>query len=389
MSFLSARTAAPLGLIWLSGLSLRVTILAVPPVLPMLRAELGLSGTEVGVLGSLPVLLFAAAAVPGSLLVYRLGILATLVGGFSVVAAASALRGLDGTAGLFVATALMGSGIAVAQPAMPALIQRWLPQRVSFVTAVYTNGILLGTILPVWLTIPLVLPLVDGSWRGALVVWSLPVVVTAALMAIFARRSGAGVRMAERGQWWPDWRNGLYWRLGLLFGSSNGMYFGINTFVPDHLTSNGHPELIGATLTAFNLGALPVSFLMLRFAQRVERRALPYFVVGTLIVLGVLGLVNSAGPMTVVWATVLALCQGAALMMGLALPPLLSPPAEVPRTTAAMFTISYTTAVVTAVLGGIAWDLSGATVFAFVPIGFGGVVMIVFAAILRAKRELR
>src|SRR5262249_13649851 len=111
MSSLSARALAPLGLIWLSGLSLRVTILAVPPVLPMLRAELGLSGTEIGVLGSLPIVLFALAAVPGSLLVRWLGILATLVGGLAVVAVASALRGTGGSLTLFIASAVMGLGI--------------------------------------------------------------------------------------------------------------------------------------------------------------------------------------------------------------------------------------------------------------------------------------
>jgi len=390
MPFPSIRAAVPIGLIWLSGVSLRVTILAVPPVLPMLRAELGLSGTEIGVLGSLPMVLFALAAVPGSLMVRWLGILITLVGGLAVVAAASALRGMGGgTSGLFIATAVMGLGIAVAQPAMPALIQRWLPQRVSFGTAVYTNGLLMGTILPVWLTLPLVLPLVGGDWRASLVAWSLPVAATVVLGLLVARSAKTVTPTSDRPRWWPDWRNGLYWRLGFLFGAGNGLYFATNTFIPDHLASIGHRELIGATLTAFNLGALPASLLLMRFAERIERRAAPYFAVGLLMVAGVAGLVSSASAWTIVWASVLGFCQGAALMLGLALPPLLSAPGDVARTTAAMFTISYTSAVVTAVVGGVAWDVSGAPVFAFAPIAFCGIVMVLFAAILRAKGELR
>ena len=48
---------------------LRLPILAVPPVIPALRSEFGLSGTEIGILTSLPVILFAAAAMAGSRLV--------------------------------------------------------------------------------------------------------------------------------------------------------------------------------------------------------------------------------------------------------------------------------------------------------------------------------
>jgi len=41
----------------------------------------------------------------------------------------------------------------------------WVPQRIGFATAVYTNGLLIGEILPAGLTIPLVLPLLHQSWQ--------------------------------------------------------------------------------------------------------------------------------------------------------------------------------------------------------------------------------
>jgi len=54
-------------LLWLCGITLRLTILAVPPVLPMIRGDFGLSATAVGVLGSVAPALFACAAVGGAL----------------------------------------------------------------------------------------------------------------------------------------------------------------------------------------------------------------------------------------------------------------------------------------------------------------------------------
>ena len=52
---------------------LRMSILAMPPVIPLVHAELHMSETQVGLLIGLPLALFAIAAVPGSLLVARIG----------------------------------------------------------------------------------------------------------------------------------------------------------------------------------------------------------------------------------------------------------------------------------------------------------------------------
>ena len=56
-------------LLWLCGASLRLTVLAVPPVVPLLHADLHLSETDIGWLSSLPPMLFAVAAVPGAILI--------------------------------------------------------------------------------------------------------------------------------------------------------------------------------------------------------------------------------------------------------------------------------------------------------------------------------
>src|SRR5262249_30595835 len=80
-------------LLWLAGVGLRVTILAVPPVITLMQADLQLSGTEVGILSGLPVILFAIAALPGSLLIARFGALSTLLIGLLVAGVASGLRG--------------------------------------------------------------------------------------------------------------------------------------------------------------------------------------------------------------------------------------------------------------------------------------------------------
>ena len=51
-------------LLWIAGVALRLTILAVPPVIPLIHDDLHLSETQVGILSGLPMVLFAGAASP-------------------------------------------------------------------------------------------------------------------------------------------------------------------------------------------------------------------------------------------------------------------------------------------------------------------------------------
>jgi CP family cyanate transporter-like MFS transporter len=174
-----------LATLWFAGADLRLTVLAVPPVLPLIHHQFGLSERAIGALSGLPVLLFGLAAIPGSLLIARLGARRAAVAGLLVIAASSAARGLGPSVPmLFAMTFVMAAGVAFVQPALPALVGEWFISRAGFATAVYANGLLVGEALPAALTIPLVLPLVGGSWPASFAVWSVPVAVTALLMAL-------------------------------------------------------------------------------------------------------------------------------------------------------------------------------------------------------------
>jgi MFS transporter, CP family, cyanate transporter len=378
-------------LLWLAGNALRITILAVPPVIALIRDEFALSATEVGLLSSIPPALFAIAALAGSLLVARLGVRAALIGGLALVAAGSALRGLSTSyAVLFATTILMSAGAAIMQPIMPTAVRQWLPRRIGLGTAVYTNGLLVGEIFPVLLTIPLVLPMFSGSWRPSLVFWSLPIAIIAVIVYFFAPRAPGEqtIPTATPRKWLPEWHVGLVWRLGGLFCCINAIYFIANAFIPIYLTSAGRADLISEALLALNFGQLPASLLLLVTAGKLERRAWPYIASGVLSLISLAGLVLMVGPATIVWAALLGFSDAAALILGLTLPPLLCRPEDVARTSAGTFTLSYGGAVAIAVISGAAWDLSGIPALAFVPLAACAIGLAAIPVGLRRKKEL-
>ncbi|MEO9136987.1 MAG: MFS transporter [Casimicrobiaceae bacterium] len=379
-------------LLWLAGNGLRLTILAVPPVIAMIRDDLHLSATEVGLLSSIPPAMFAIAALAGSLLVARLGVSAALVGGLVLIAVGSALRGWSPNyLVLLLTTIVMSAGVALMQPIMPTAVQQWLPKRIGLGTALYTNGLLVGEILAVLLTIPVILPLVHGNWRLSLIVWSVPIAIIAIIVYAFAPRSHAP-RTASAGpprKWLPDWHIGLVWRLGALFCCINAIYFSANAFMPIYLASQGRSDLIGGALLALNLGQLPASLLLLVVAGKLERRAWPYVASGFVSLISIAGIVKMVGPATMYWAALLGFSDAAALILGLTLPPLLCRPEDVARTSAGMFTLSYGGAVVLALVSGAAWDLSGIPALAFVPLAACAVSFAVITGKMWRSHELR
>jgi CP family cyanate transporter-like MFS transporter len=374
-----------IALLWLAGNGLRITILAVPPVIPLIRTELGMSETQVGILTGLPPVLFACTAVLGSLLIARFGALATLLAGLIATAAGSVLRGAaPEMVSLYAATIVTGFGVAIMHPSLPPLVRAWLPHRIGFGTAVFTNGLLVGEILPVALTIPVLLPLLHDSWRASFLVWAMPVVLIALVIMALAPRppaSAEAVKAAQR--WWPDWHDPLIWRLGIALGSVNSMYFSANAFLPDYLHYVGRADLVSAALTALNVGQIPASLLLLAVAGRLERAIWPHIVCGAGSLAAIVGIAVLPSPGIVVCAGILGFFAAAILILMLALPPLLAPPDDVHRVSAAMFTISYSCAVITPVFSGLFWDVTGIAQSAFVPLGLCAVVLMALAPTIR------
>lgn len=377
-------------LLWLFGICLRLTVLAIPPVIPLMHESFTLSQTTIGALNSLPVLLFSLAAIPGSLLVARYGPAHVLTAGLFIMAVAAALRGAAPDVSLlFLATFAMGVGISIMQPALPSIVRDWVPRKIALGTAVYSNGLLVGEAISASLTIPVVLPLVHHSWRWSLVVWSVPVLLIAMISAYVSRNESVARRKSDAPRlWWPDWRDPLTWKLGLIAGFASSLYFSTNAFLPDYLRWRGRPDLLGPALSALNWAQLPASFLMLACADRLTLRRGPFIFAGLVSGVAIAGLLTMPDPWIVFWSGVMGFLTAFILILTLALPPLLSDAEDVHRLSAAMFAIGYFCAFVTPIVGGLIWDGTGSPPAAFFPIIVFALVTAALAATLDFRGKL-
>ena len=377
-----------LSLLWLAGVTIRMPLLAVPPVIPLIHDDLHMSETQVGLLIGMPLSMFALAAIPGSLLIARFGVLVVGTCGLAIVSLASAARAaVTDIWTLYAATLVMGFGVAIFQPAFPTLVRVWSPRRAWLANAVSTNGMLMGVTFTAALSIPVVLPLVGQNWRYDLLIWSVPGMVTTLLYIVAAprRRTGTAGRPAAASQWMPNWRSRELWLLGIALGANNAVFFATNAFVPDYLTHTGRGDMIGLTLGWLNGAQLIGSFMMLFMAERLQRGTWPFTIFGPVTLAGLLGIVLCDGVWVVVSAAAAGVGAAVTFIVTFGLPAILSPPGEVHRMAGGMFTISYTIAVLLPVVCGACWDLTGLPWTAFMPIAAGAVVMTIFGTMLSAR----
>jgi CP family cyanate transporter-like MFS transporter len=378
-----------MGVLWLAGVAMRMTILAVPPVIPLVHDDLRMSETQVGLLIGLPLSMFALAAIPGSLLIARTGPRLAVVAGMVIVALAGAARGAAvDIATLYAAAIATGFGVAVMQPAMPTLVREWQPSRIALGTLAYTSGMLMGSFFPPILTIPFVLPLAHGSWRLNLVLWAIPALLIAPaflLLSPIAERGASAAAVLQL--WWPDFKNPAVWLLGLTLGSNNSPYFATSAFLGDYLGSKGEADLLGPALSWLNGAQLAALVILFAVSGRVQQRAWPFLVFGPLLLAGFLILMLTSSGFAIIAASALiGLATAMTFTPLMTLVPVLSAAPDLPRTAAGMFTIGYTCAIVIPTLCGALWDLTGKPWTAFVPVCLCAVALTALGVVITGYR---
>ncbi|HDZ37652.1 MAG TPA: MFS transporter, partial [Marinobacter sp.] len=345
-------------LLWLAGVYLRIPILVAPPLAPFIGDELALSQTLTGALTTLPILMLAIGAMPGSLSISRIGPRNTLAFAMVIMVIGSAGRGLaPDTATLMLTSAAMGLGVAMMQPALPALLPRWLATKhLAIGSAIYMNGMLMGEFIGAGITLPVIMPALDNSWRATLLVWSLPALLVAAALFLPKRDLARPTRKVA---WLPDWKNPLTLKLGLLLGVSGSLFFGVNAYLGALLEQRGEFDNLTNALFWYNIAQVFASLLMLKMARYWVGRKAPLIIMLVLSLLGTLGILVFTGWWAIASATFMSFTAGILLIMMVALPPLLVSASETGRLSAGNFLVGYTMAFAVPMAGGLLSDWTG------------------------------
>ena len=160
--------------VWCLYFSFGLTVTGLAPLVSVIVDDLSMSHTAMGsVLGAWQ-LVYVFSAVPCGALIDRLGPRRALFIGALLVVASSLGRSLaTDHLTLFLAVALLGLGGPIVSAGAPKVVSLWFHGRErGFAMGLYITGPTLGGVLALSLTNSLLMPWLDGDWRGVLQLWA-------------------------------------------------------------------------------------------------------------------------------------------------------------------------------------------------------------------------
>jgi CP family cyanate transporter-like MFS transporter len=312
----------------LVGFNLRVAVAAVSPILSLVREDVALSASQVGLLGTIPVASFALFGSLATPVARRLGLEPTMILALLLSATGEVVRATVSTAPAFLAWSVLAlAGMGMGNVLLPPLVKRYFPDRIGPVTAAYSVALSISTAVP-----PLVaLPVAQRyGWRAAIGVWALVGLAAAVPWVVVVVRSvaarahlreilrraprGAGERALaapDRGITRMVWRSPLAWALATTFAMNSLGTYVMFAWLPQILEDAGLGTAVGGRwLAVFAILGLPASLLGPVITARVRN---PYpLVVGFVAcwATGYLGLWLSPAHPTALWMVLLGIGAG-------------------------------------------------------------------------------
>ncbi len=322
----------------LVALNLRIAVAAVSPILDLVRVDVALDDTQAGLLGTVPVGMFALFGSLAPLLARRFAIEPVLVVAMLVSAVGEIARsGSSGPWAFLGWSAVALAGMGVGNVLLPPLVKRYFPERIGLVTAVYSTALAVSTMVPPLLAVPLARA---AGWRVSLGVWAVVGVAAALPWVGVMVRSGVARRRARvlveaaaelrsrgpRASTEPGvaprpvvpaeptgavWRSPLAWGMALMFAMNSLNAYTMFAWLPQILVDAGIDEAgAGRWLAVFSLLGIPTSFVVPLLATRMRNPLAIVVVFEGCLVVGYLGLMLSPASGTAAWTLLAGLGLG-------------------------------------------------------------------------------
>ena len=269
----TSRTLLLVGILFIA-VNLRAALSSVGPLIDMIRLEMRLSDTLLGLLTTLPLIAFGVVSTITPLFTKRFGIGNTLLGALILLSSGIIIRSIGGVFELYLGTTLLGIAIAFGNVLIPALIKRNFPHKAGFVTSLYSGVMSLGAAFAAGLSVPLARELNLG-WRGSLGVWAM-----LALLALIiwipnikriydtAPRRSFKEGMKKLGS------SSLVWKLALYMGLQSMAFYVILAWLPAILIDRGFDDLYAGWMLSLSqaTGIIGAIFIPIWAGSRKDQR---------------------------------------------------------------------------------------------------------------------
>lgn len=299
----------------LIAVNLRTSIASVGPLIPFIRADLGLSNGLAGFLTTLPLLTFATFSLFTPAIGKRLGMGRAIFLAMILLGLGMILRVIGGIELLLIGTGITGIGIVIANVLLIPLIKVRLPEKLGLMTALMATIMSLFAAVAAGTSVPIAVDLNLG-WRGSLAFWSIFILIALVLWIPQIRRPKAGLD-SDQTPAKNVWKSRLAWHVTLFMGCQSVMYFTLTAWLPDMLISRGwSPVEAGAVSAITQLLGLIGSYFAPAILIRQKQQSTFTLIVGIMYLIGFTGLFFHMDWLTYLSLGIIGISMGASLSIG-------------------------------------------------------------------------
>ena len=357
-----------------AGFLARSPITAIGPLLSMIGLEFGLNSTALGLLTTIPLIVFALGSVFVVNAASYVGIRRLLPLSFVLLALGICLRSFGGLPGLYLGTTVIALGLTVIMVLIPAVIKSSFPDNAGPVSGLFSGSISIFSTITAAASIPLAARTFLG-WRGALL---LGLILALPAFALWSRLPGAAdFKPARRGASMLL-HSRIAWYVSIFNGMHSLLFYSMVAWLPVILQSRGFTaEGAGYCASLYQLVGIPVSFIIPALAGRRKSQTSLAIVIGPLYLAAMTGLLLAPQPALIALSVaVLGLASVSCFSLGMVLFIFRTNGAEESAALSGMAqTVGYALAALGPICLGRIFDLSGSWA---VPLGF----LIIMTALL-------
>ena len=240
----------------LIGTVLRSPFTALPTILRDIAQGLGVEVSSLGILTSLPLLMFALFSAIASRLAQKIGLEHLFTYCLLLLTIGSVIR-IFNLPLLYLGTLIVGASIAIFNVLLPSMIQANQPQKISLLTTLYVTAMGISTAIASYLSVPITQA---SSWKGLILVLSFLCLVTLLVWLPNHRHNHYLEGQQEKKSKENTLKSKSVWAIIVFGGLQSLLFYTSMTWLPTMAVSAGISNSDAALLASiFSLISIPFS----------------------------------------------------------------------------------------------------------------------------------
>ena len=251
----------------LIGTVLRSPFTALPTILGDIAQGLGVEVSSLGILTSLPLLMFALFSAFASRLAHKIGLEHLFTYCLLLLTIGSVIR-IFNLPLLYLGTLIIGASIAIFNVLLPSMIQANQPQKISLLTTLYVTAMGISTAIASYLSVPITQA---SSWKGLILVLSLLCLVTLLVWLPNHRHNHYLEGQEEKKSKENILKSKSVWAIIVFGGLQSLLFYTSMTWLPTMAISAGLSNSDAALLASiFSLISIPFSMTIPSLTTRLS-----------------------------------------------------------------------------------------------------------------------